>query len=335
VLSQVKLIAEPWDVGEGGYQVGNFPVQWTEWNGKYRDCVRRFWRGEGGTASELATRLCGSSDLYEADGRRPHASINFITCHDGFTLRDLVSYNEKHNAANGEENRDGSHDNLSWNCGAEGPTTDPAILALRERQQRNLVLTLLVSQGVPMLLGGDELGHTQLGNNNAYCQDNELTWLNWELTKEQQALLDFVRRAVQMQREQPVLCRRRFFHGRPLRGLDVKDVTWLSPSGQEMSDADWTANFVRTLGMMLSGDVIPEPDERGERIVGDTLLVLLNAHRDSLSFQLPAPRPNGEHWEVLFDTADASMESHNLPPGHIYALQGNSVAILRLPPLGL
>src|SRR5438552_2607874 len=239
VLSQVKLIAEPWDVGEGGYQVGNFPVLWTEWNGKYRDTVRRFWKGDGSTVSEFATRLSGSSDLYQSDGRKPYASINFVTCHDGFTLHDLVSYNEKHNEANGENNRDGADDNNSWNCGVEGPTDDPAVRELRERQKRNLFASMMLSQGVRMMLGGDELSHTQKGNNNTYCQDNELTWLDWELTPEKQAFLEFVRKLTRLRREQPVLKRRTVLEGRPIRGSGVADVSWFTPAGAQVADADW------------------------------------------------------------------------------------------------
>ncbi|HUQ70664.1 MAG TPA: glycogen debranching protein GlgX, partial [Planctomycetaceae bacterium] len=236
ILSQVKLIAEPWDLGEGGYQVGNFPVLWTEWNGKYRDCVRRFWRGDGHTVSEFATRLCGSSDLYEHSGRRPYASINFVTCHDGFSLHDLVSYNHKHNEANGQNNQDGDSHNNSWNGGVEGPTGDPKIRSLRERQKRNFIATLLLSQGVAMLRMGDETGHTQSGNNNAYCQDNELSWLNWRFTDEQSDLLEFTRRCVKLWNEQPVLQRRQFFQGRPIRGDAIRDVIWMNPAGLEMSD---------------------------------------------------------------------------------------------------
>ncbi|HXH06259.1 MAG TPA: glycogen debranching protein GlgX, partial [Vicinamibacterales bacterium] len=246
VLSQVKLIAEPWDLGEGGYQVGNFPTKWTEWNGKYRDAVRRFWRGDGGLVSELATRLSGSSDLYAHSGRRPYASINFVTSHDGFTLADLVSYNEKHNEANGEDNRDGEPHNLSWNCGVEGPTDDPAIRALRWRQMRNFMATLLLSQGVPMLSGGDEVARTQQGNNNAYCHDSELTWTPWDLDAERRAFLEFTRRLVWFRRSQPVLRRRRFFQGRAIRG--VKDIVWLDPSGREMTDEAWNAPDARSLG---------------------------------------------------------------------------------------
>src|SRR5262245_9985236 len=286
ILSQVKLIAEPWDVGPGGYQVGNFPVLWAEWNGRYRDCVRKFWKGDGGTVSEFATRLTGSSDLYMDDGRRPTASINFITCHDGFCLQDLVSYNDKHNEANGEENRDGANDNNSWNCGAEGQTQDEAILELRERQKRNLLATLLISQGVPMLLAGDELSHTQQGNNNPYCQDTELTWLNWEMTPAKQSMLDFARRIIQLRRTQPALQRRRFFHGAPIFGTAVKDIYWLDNKFQEMTEEAWDAGFVKALGVVLIG-VSGEVDYQGKPIVGDSLMLLLNAYWEPIEFQFP------------------------------------------------
>ncbi len=328
VVSQVKLIAEPWDVGPGGYQVGNFPVLWTEWNGKYRDCVRRFWKGDGSTAGELASRLSGSSDLYQWTGRAPYASINFVTCHDGFSLRDLVSYNEKHNEANGEGNRDGANDNNSWNCGHEGPTDDANVKALRERQKRNLIATLLLSQGVPMLLAGDELGHTQNGNNNTYCQDNELTWLNWELSEEQQRFLEFVKRAARLRLEQPVFQRRKFFLGRPIRGSDVKDVSWLEPSGSEMSDEDWAAGFVKCLGARLAGDIIGEVDERGEPIVGDTLLVLLNAHHEAIPFTLPLTKDDAR-WECLLDTAADDSRPAPFAMEAVYPLQGRSLAVFR------
>jgi len=328
VLSQVKLIAEPWDVGEGGYQVGNFPILWAEWNGKYRDNVRRFWKGDGGTASEFATRLSGSSDLYQDNGRSPHASLNFITCHDGFSLHDLVSFNDKHNEANGEENRDGTNDNNSWNCGAEGPTADPAIKALRERQKRNFVATLLLSQGVPMLLGGDELSHTQKGNNNAYCQDSELTWLNWELNGEQKEFLDFVRGVIRIWRENPVFHRRKFFKGRAIRGSEIKDISWFEPSGQEMSDDAWNAGYVKCLGARLAGDLIGDRDERGEPLVGDTVLLLLNAHHEALPFTLPLAKSE-QHWERLLDTADVGKERQFHEPGQKYQLQGRSFAVLR------
>ncbi|HEX9880587.1 MAG TPA: glycogen debranching protein GlgX, partial [Candidatus Binatia bacterium] len=301
VLSQVKLIAEPWDLGEGGYQVGNFPVGWTEWNGKYRDAIRRFWKGEGGVVSELATRLSGSSDLYGQSGRRPYASINFVTAHDGFPLHDLVSYNEKHNEANGDDNRDGENHNLSWNCGAEGPTDDPAILDLRERQKRNFLATLLLSQGVPMISGGDEIGRTQLGNNNTYCQDNELSWLHWGLSPAQKDLLEFTRHMIRLWREQPVLQRRKFFQGRSIRGGGVKDITWFDPSGKEMDDDAWNAHFVRSLGVRLSGE---EVEEEGDPVFGDTLFLMFNAHHGAIPFVLPPPPKPKERWERLLDTSE-------------------------------
>jgi glycogen operon protein len=328
ILSQVKLIAEPWDVGEGGYQVGNFPSGWTEWNGKYRDCVRRFWKGEGGTVNEMATRLAGSSDLYAWSGRKPYASINFITCHDGFTLEDLVSYNGKHNEANGEDNKDGADDNHSWDCGAEGPTSDPAIIALRERQKRNLIATLLSSQGVPMLLAGDELSHTQNGNNNTYCQDNELSWLDWNLDDRKKAFLEFVRSIVHIWKEQPVFQRRKFFQGRAIRGSDIKDISWIATDGKEMSDEDWNAGFVRTLGVRLAGDLIGVVDERGEALAGDTLLLLLSAHHEPVSFALPSAG-EGYVWERLFDTADPGAAPVCVAPDVPYTLQGRSVVLLR------
>jgi glycogen operon protein len=329
ILSQVKLIAEPWDLGPGGYQVGNFPVLWTEWNGKYRDAVRRFWKGDGGTVSEFAKRLAGSSDLYEQSGRLPYASINFITCHDGFTLVDLVSYDQKHNEANGENNRDGTDDNISWNGGVEGPTNDPAILVLREKQMRNLMATLLLSQGVAMMRGGDELSHSQLGNNNAYCQDNEITWLKWDLNTGQREFLEFTKRVVHIWREQPVLQRRRFFQGRAIRGSDVKDISWFGPSGSEMTDEDWNAGFVRCLGVQLAGDVIDEIDERGERIRGDSLLLLLNAHHEMIPFTLPLNRAE-ESWEHLLDTNQPTTTRPAASSGKPYPLQGRSLALFRL-----
>jgi isoamylase len=328
VLSQVKLIAEPWDVGPGGYQVGNFPPGWTEWNGKYRDNVRQFWKGDGGLASEFATRLAGSSDLYRWSGRAPYASINFITCHDGFTLQDLVSYNDKHNEANGEGNRDGANDNNSWNCGVEGPTKDPAINALRERQKRNLITTLMFSQGVPMLLAGDELSHTQNGNNNTYCQDNELTWLNWELNDEQKDFLEFVRLVCRIWREQPVFQRRKFFQGRSIRGSGITDISWFEPSGQEMSDAAWDAGFVKCLGVRLAGDQIGDVDERGEPITGETILLLLNAHHEPISFKLPATRME-HYWDRLLDTATTNTELAGFLGGTEYQLHGRSVVLMR------
>jgi len=331
VLSQVKLIAEPWDLGQGGYQVGNFPVLWTEWNGKYRDSVRRFWRGDGGTVSELATRLAGSNDLYGQSGRRPYASINFITAHDGFTLRDLVSYNEKHNEANLEENRDGENNNLSSNYGVEGPTTDPEVRAMRERQMRNFLATLLLSQGVPMISHGDEIGRTQNGNNNAYCQDNELTWLNWDLNDDQRELLDFVAQLIHFRRQQPALRRRKYFQGRSIRGGGVKDVAWLAPDGHEMTDEAWNADFIRSLGMLLSGHAIEEMNERGEPIVGDTLLVLLNAHTDEVPFTLP-PLDADHEWQLVLDTTDVQWSDRIYEGAISYPLQGRSVAVFKQTP---
>ncbi|MCL5098475.1 MAG: glycogen debranching protein GlgX [Candidatus Omnitrophica bacterium] len=301
VISQVKLIAEPWDLGEGGYQVGNFPVGWTEWNGKYRDTVRRFWKGDTGVMSELATRLCGSSDLYEFSGRRPSASINFVTAHDGFTLHDLVSYDKKHNEANGEGNRDGNDDNLSWNCGAEGTTDDSAVIEMRERQKRNFLATLILSQGVPMLCAGDEIGRTQQGNNNAYCQDNEISWIDWDLDDRQRSLLEFTRRIVQFRHAHPNLRRHNFFQGRPLRGSGVKDIVWLKADGGEMTDEEWNTGWMRTLGVRLDGGGLDVMDERGRRVTDDTLLVLFNAHHEPVSFVLPAYVP-GARWEGIIDT---------------------------------
>jgi glycogen operon protein len=331
IISQVKLIAEPWDLGEGGYQVGNFPVLWTEWNGKYRDTVRRFWKGEGGQVAELASRLAGSSDLYEQTGRRPHASINFVTCHDGFTLQDLVSYNDKHNEANGEDNRDGCNHNDSWNCGAEGPTDDPGVNRLRERQRRNFMATLMVSQGVPMICGGDEFGRTQRGNNNAYCQDNELNWFDWEFAKDQRQFLEFTRRLIAFRKRHPVLQRRTFFQGRRIRGSEIKDIAWFSSSGREMTDEEWWADHVRSMGMRLSGDAIEETDEHGRPIVDDTLLILLNAHHEAVPFVLPAHRA-GTRWIMVLDTArDGERTRNHLERGgRTYDLPAHSLAVFRL-----
>jgi isoamylase len=306
-ISQVKLIAEPWDLGQGGYQVGNFPVGWTEWNGKYRDALRRFWKGDQDVMSELATRLCGSSDLYESSSRRPVASINFVTAHDGFTLHDLVSYNQKHNEANGEENRDGNNENLSWNCGAEGPTDDPAILELRERQKRNFLTTLLFSQGVPMISGGDEIGRTQKGNNNAYCQDNEISWYDWKLDAPRRAMLEFTSRLVAFRRRHPSFRRHKFFQGRPIRGGEVKDLVWLRPDGGEMTDEEWAAGWQRTLGMRLDGDALEVLDDRGRRMKDDTFLLLLNAHHEPVPFMLPAFVSDAA-WTVVVDTNRPDLE---------------------------
>ncbi len=334
VISQVKLIAEPWDLGEGGYQVGNFPVGWTEWNGKYRDAVRAFWKGEGGLIGELASRLTGSSDLYGHAGRRPYASINFVTCHDGFTLTDLVSYNDKHNEANGEDNRDGESHNRSWNCGVEGETDDPAILALRARQKRNLIATLLLSQGVPMLRAGDELSHSQGGNNNAYGQDNPISWLDWRLDVQDQAFLDFVRRLLNLRREHPIFRRRRFFQGRPIHGVDVKDIAWLNPDGHEMTDLEWDQHFARCLGVYLSGAELDETDERGRPVRDDDFLLLINAHHDPIPFLLPR-YGRQDLWFALMDTAyERGLGTDGRHAGGSeYPLQGRSLVLLMRPRL--
>jgi glycogen operon protein len=332
ILSQVKLIAEPWDLGEGGYQVGNFPVLWAEWNAEYRDTVRRFWKGDGGLVGGLAFRLTGSSDLYGRGGRRPYASINFVTAHDGFTLNDLVSYNEKHNEANGEDNRDGHNANLSWNCGVEGPTDNQDILRLRARQKRNFLATLILSQGVPMLLAGDEIGRTQKGNNNAYCQDNEISWIDWKLDRSKSELLNFTRLLIRLFHQHPVLRRREFFQGRTIRGSEVKDLAWFRPDGKEMTDEDWNNPSAHCLGLRLAGDAIEETDDRGNPIVDDALLILLNADHEAVSFILPAHRRK-MRWEVVFDTRDEKIgRSRRLARGGTpYELEARSLALLRLP----
>jgi isoamylase len=304
VVSQLKLIAEPWDVGDGGYQVGNFPPLWTEWNGRYRDAVRDFWRGTPGTVGEFASRLTGSSDLYQSNGRRPHASINFVTAHDGFTVQDLVSYDRKHNEANGEGGRDGTDDNRSWNCGVEGPTDDPDVLALRDRQVRNMLATLLLSQGVPMLLAGDELGRTQDGNNNAYCQDNELSWVDWERAGRFADLTEFVARLTRLRRRHPVFRRRRFFQGRPVRGTELEDIAWLTPDGEPMTDDVWTSGEARALTVFLNGAGIPEPDRRGRRLQDDSFLLLVNPAATPREFVVPGPA-YGATWTPCLDTAAA------------------------------
>jgi glycogen operon protein len=329
ILSQVKLIAEPWDLGQGGYQVGNFPVLWTEWNGKYRDTIRRFWKGDSGVVSELATRLAGSNDLYARSGRRPYASINFITSHDGFTLQDLVSYNEKHNEANGDNNQDGETENLSWNGGVEGPATDPLIITLREQQKRNLMASLLLSVGVPMISGGDEMGRSQQGNNNAYCHDNDISWTCWSLNPDQKAFLDFTRKLVRFRRSQPTLTRRKYFQGRSIRGADVKDIYWLDPSGREMTDVAWNAPFVRSLGVLMVGNAIGDIDERGRLVSGDTLLILLNAHFESVPFVLPAVE-RGHEWVRILDTIEARSMEARFNGGTKYALQGRTVVLFTL-----
>ena len=334
IISQAKLIAEPWDVGEGGYQVGNFPPLWTEWNGRYRDTVRRFWRGDGGHVAEVATRLAGSSDLYGHESRRPYASINFITAHDGFTLHDLVSYEQKHNEANGEGNQDGTHENNGLNFGVEGISDDPAITALRERQKRNFMATLLLSQGVPMISGGDEMGRTQQGNNNAYCQDNALSWYDWYLDDNRTAFLTFTQRLIAIRKNNPVLHRRHFFHGKPIHGTDIKDIAWFNENGQEMTDLQWGSDFVRCLSVRLAGDAILEMDELGDPIVGDTLLILINAHHNPIPFILPTSK-KGMRWGFLLDTAseDAGQDHRVSAGGRTYPLQGHSLALFRAIPL--
>ena len=328
VLSEVKLIAEPWDIGE--YQVGNFPVLWTEWNGKYRDDVRSYWAGEPAKVDELAYRLTGSSDLYGDDGRHAYASINFVTAHDGFTLNDLVSYNEKHNEANRENNRDGEQHNRSFNFGVEGPTDDEGVAFQREKQKRNFLATLLLSQGVPMLLGGDEMGRTQGGNNNAYCQDNEISWLDWELDEARQDLLEFTRRVATLRREHPIFRRRKFFQGEKIRESELKDIKWLRPDGREMDDEDWTTHFVRSFGMLLGGDAMMEWDDEGERVIDDTFLLLFNAADHPLPFTLPVT-PSPARWETVLDTAhpaaDQPQDTHDT--GAEVELPGRSMLVLR------
>jgi glycogen operon protein len=331
VLSQVKLIAEPWDVGEGGYQVGNFPVLWAEWNGKYRDTMRSFWKGDEGRVGEMAYRLTGSPDLYQHNGRRPYASINFVTAHDGFTLTDLVSYNEKHNDLNADDNRDGDNNNQSWNCGVEGPTNDPQINTLRERQRRNFLTTLLLSQGVPMLCGGDEWGRTQNGNNNAYCQDNEISWFNWERDEKQNQLLGFTQKLIQLRRDHPVFRRPKFFRGRRIRGSEIRDVMWFNPGGNEMSEEGWAHPFVRCLGMLLSGDTMDVLTFKGEPIRDDTFLLLINAHYEPIPFVLPGQ----EHieWQLILDTMNAGgffNEPRKFASGDDVALSGRAACLLQL-----
>ncbi|HZQ32541.1 MAG TPA: glycogen debranching protein GlgX [Mycobacterium sp.] len=330
VVSQVKLIAEPWDVGEGGYQVGNFPPQWTEWNGKYRDTVRDYWRGEPATLGEFASRLTGSSDLYEATGRRPGASINFVTAHDGFTLHDLVSYNEKHNEANGEGNRDGESHNRSWNCGVEGPTDDPEITKLRCRQMRNFLATLMVSQGTPMITHGDEIGRTQLGNNNAYCQDSQLSWMDWTFVEKNADLLQFTRKVTTLRKNHPVFRRRRFFAGTPIRtGAQVRDIAWLTPAGQEMTPEDWDSGFGKSIAVFLNGEAIPEPDTRGFRVVDDSFLLFFNGHDQDLDFVVPQGL-YGQEWRAVLDTADTQGKTDVVAKaGDKITLEARSVIVLR------
>lgn len=328
ILSRVKLIAEPWDVGEGGYQVGNFPSPWCELNGRYRDAVRRFWKGDEGTLPELASRLSGSSDLYQPGGRQPQASINFITSHDGFTLEDLVSYNSKHNQANGENSHDGSDANFSWNCGAEGPTHNARIKALREKQKRNLMATLLLSQGVPLIRGGDELGQTQGGNNNAYCQDNEISWYPWNLDKKHRLFLRFLQKLVHLRKSHPVLTRTKFFKGKKNKKSGGKDVLWISPAGREMTPTKWNTPYARCIGLRMAGDAIDEVDENGQPVTGKTLLVLINAHHEEIPFVLPAYK-KGTRWETLLDSSKPES-SLIFRGGTAYLLEERSIAVLCL-----
>jgi isoamylase len=329
VVSRVKLIAEPWDVGDSGYQVGNFPPLWTEWNGRYRDTMRDFWRGEPATLAEFASRFTGSSDLYESDYRRPMASINFITAHDGFTLTDLVSYHDKHNEANGEDNRDGDSHNRSWNCGAEGPTDNADIQALRERQKRNFLATLLLSQGVPMLAHGDERGRTQQGNNNVYCQDNELSWVDWDNIQANRDLTEFTARLIELRREHPIFRRQRFFQGRPIRGSNIDDIAWLRPDGQQMDDEDWNTGYARSVAVFLNGQGIPDRDQLGERVLDDSFLLLINSHDEQIAFTLP-DKDYGQDWQIVLDTADPQLSNTPSAPAHPGDQQDLPARTLRL-----
>jgi len=331
VVSQAKLIAEPWDIGQGGYNVGGFPPLWTEWNGKYRDTVRDFWRGEDRTLAEFASRLTGSADLYEQDGRRPFASINFVTAHDGFTMHDLVSYNHKHNDANGEGGNDGESHNSSWNCGVEGETDDLDIVVLREQQKRNMLTTLFLSQGVPMLLHGDELGRTQLGNNNVYAQDSELSWIDWERAKDFEVLTDFTARLSQLRRDHPVFRRRRHFRGRVVKGSTIEDIGWFTPAGEWMSEDDWESGFARSVAVFLNGDAIREPDARGEPVVDDSFFLLFNGHYENIDFTLP-DLGAGEAWDVVIDTAAPLLddaEPRTVKTGAAIEVDARSVLVLK------
>ncbi len=330
VISRVKLIAEPWDVGEGGYQVGNFPVLWAEWNGRYRDTVRSYWRGDPGTVAEMGYRLTGSSDLYQSNGRRPHASVNFVTAHDGFTLNDLVSYNHKHNEANGENNRDGDNHNLSYNFGAEGPTQNAEIQRKREKQKRNFLATLLLSQGVPMLCAGDEMGRSQGGNNNAYAQDNEISWINWDLSERDRDLLEFTRSVTRLRHEHPIFRRRFFFRGRKGLTSEIEDITWFRPDGEGMSEEEWNTHYIRCFGMRLGGDAMVEFSEQGERVTDDSFLLLLNADPAPIPFTLPRASED-IRWEVVLNTNEPKLApgSHVLPGEETFMLEGRSLAVLR------
>jgi isoamylase len=335
VVSQVKLIAEPWDVGEGGYQVGGFPPLWTEWNGRYRDTVRDFWRGEPASLAEFASRFTGSSDLYESDNRRPIASINFVIAHDGFTLTDLVSYNDKHNDANGEGGADGESHNRSWNCGTEGPTDDPAVRELRERQKRNFLTTLLLSQGVPMIAHGDELGRSQQGNNNVYCQDNELSWVDWASAAEEdnRSLTEFTARLTAFRKAHPIFRRQRFFQGRPIKGSSIEDIAWLRPDGEQMTDDDWDSGHARSVAVFLNGRGIPDRDELGGRIVDDSFLLLINAHHEEITYTLP-DKNYGQHWQTVIDTADPTLshtDASPAEPGQPHTVPARAMRVLQSP----
>ena len=331
VISQVKLIAEPWDIGEGGYQVGNFPPGWAEWNGKYRDCMRDYWRGADSMLSEFALRFTGSPDLYKEGYRKPTASINFITAHDGFTLHDLVSYNEKHNEANGENNNDGDSHNRSWNCGTEGATEDANVITLRNKQKRNFLTTLFLSQGVPMLVAGDELGKTQNGNNNAYCQDNEISWINWQNTDKE--LLDFTKKLTQFQHAHPVFCRRRWFKGKPIHGSGVEDIAWFLPNGDIMNDENWSHDFAKSLGVFLNGKAIPSDGPKGERIIDNNFYIVFNAYDGELPYALP-PEEFGSTWSKVIDTHESFFceeSGQSFSAGETITVQGRSVIVLKEP----
>jgi isoamylase len=334
VISQVKLIAEPWDIGEGGYQVGKFPQDWAEWNGKYRDCIRDYWRGENSILGEFAARFTGSPDLYQSDYRKPTASINFITAHDGFTLHDMVSYNEKHNEANGENNKDGESHNRSWNCGAEGPTDDPEVLALRNRQKRNFLTTLFLSQGVPMLVAGDEISRTQQGNNNAYCQDNEISWINWAAADKD--LLNFTCKLIHLRRNHPSFCRRRWFQGMPIRGIGVEDINWFQPDGSEMTEENWNTGFAKSLAIFLFGKGLRALGPKGEHIIDDSFYLIFNAHHDKLEYTLP-PAKYGNPWYKVIDTAenlillDYREAKNEFHAGDSLPVEGRSIILLQHP----
>ena len=328
VISQLKLIAEPWDVGEGGYMVGNFPVLWSEWNGKYRDCVRKFWRGDESQVKELAFRLSGSSDLYQDNGKQPSSSINFVTCHDGFTLHDLVSYNSKHNSANHEDNKDGENNNLSWNSGVDGPTDDEKIIQLREQRKRNFIATLMFSQGVPMISHGDEYGRTQLGNNNAYCQDNETSWFNWQWNDRQKELFEFMKSVIEIRKAHPQMHKRRYFKGRKIRGEEIRDIRWINSGGNDMSDEEWDTSFIRCMGMLLNGNVMTEITEKGEEIHDDILLLLVNSYWEPIVFKLP-DEITGPEWEILTDTSRQNANGEVQKVNNEFNILGRSLVLLK------